>query len=166
MTNLSLIAAVAKNNVIGLNNDLPWNLKLDLQWFKNVTKGKSIIMGRKTAESLKGPLSSRNNIVLSKNPNLILPPGFYIASNFNSAIFMANKLSQKWSNEVMIIGGSTLYREVLKNKVNKMYLTEIQQEFQGDTYFPNFDKGKYIERSRMRHNEKGIDFDFVIYEKK
>ena len=163
---LSLIAAYDVNTrIIGNQGRLPWNLKKDLAWFKQKTLNKSVIMGRKTAQSLKGPLPNRNNIVISRNPTLVLNHGFKIASNFEEALFLANYTDNSVNPEVMIIGGENIYRQAL-SKVTSMYLTEVRGNFKGDAHFPLFDKTNFIEKSRQKNEENGIKFDFVTYVKR
>ena len=128
MKNITLIAAMDTNGLIGKNNRLPWHLPVDLKFFKQQTLGKTILMGRKTCESLPFPLPNRRNIVLSRN-KVFSKPGFDIINNIDNKIL---------DDEVMVIGGSTLY-ELLMPQASHMILTRIDHEFEGDTYFPNVD---------------------------
>lgn len=163
--NISLIVAHSINRVIGDRGQLPWKLTKDLQWFRQKTINKCVIMGRKTCESLIAPLPNRVNIVITSNPSYITHHGFKLASNLEEALFLARYIDEKLDPELMIIGGGKVYSQVM-NRVNTMYITEVNDHFRGDAYFPNFDKDKFKEVSRIKNNENGIDFDFVTYTRK
>lgn len=159
---LSLIAALAKNRVIGIENRLPWKLPEDLAHFKELTLGHPILMGRKTFESLGRPLPGRRNIVITRNADY-QPTGCEIATSIPAAIDLCTK-----AQEVFFIGGAELYKQVLP-LVDRLYLTEVQIEAQGDAWFPAFDSSAFREISREAHTgEKGdpLRFDFVVYERK
>lgn len=129
---LSIIAAVAKNKVIGKDNQLLWHLPEDMKYFRETTRGKPIIMGRKTWESLPEkfrPLPGRLNIVVSRNP-AYLAPGATLALSLEEAIALAGDVE-----EAFVIGGEQLYRQALPLAA-RLYLTEIDQDFVGDTVFP------------------------------
>lgn len=126
---ISLIVAVAKNGVIGSKGQLPWHLPGDLKNFKNVTMGKPIIMGRKTFESIGKPLPGRKNVVISRNPNLHIA-GVEVFSNLELALQALNSEA-----EVFVIGGADLFKASL-NKAHKIYLTDIDREFDGDVFMP------------------------------
>ncbi len=132
MVNISIIVAMAKNKVIGNKGKLPWHIPEDLKWFKKVTMGKPIIMGRKTFLSIGKPLPGRKNIILSKNPNF-LADGCLVFNGLESAI---EQLASE--SEVMVIGGAQLYACALP-LTQKIYLTLIDQVVAGDTYFPDYD---------------------------
>ncbi|QDJ13315.1 dihydrofolate reductase [Mergibacter septicus] len=125
---ISLIVAMTKNRVIGRNNKMPWHLPQDLRWFKQNTLGKPIIMGRKTFLSIGKALPQRQNIVLSRTQ--FNHPNIDWANNLSQAIELARP-----ANEIMVIGGGELFTQTLK-LADKLYLTEIQTELEGDTYFP------------------------------
>lgn len=131
----SIIAAYSQNYVIGNNNSLIWNLPTDLKRFKSLTTGKTIIMGRKTFESLKKPLPNRFHIVLTKNPNKFKNQENVIFTNNSDKILSKYKSCEE---EVFIIGGEEIYKIFLKH-ASKLYLTEILKSFQGDAYFPKID---------------------------
>ena len=159
---LSLIAALAKNRVIGIENRLPWKLPEDLAHFKALTLGHPIVMGRKTFESLGRPLPGRRNIVITRNADYH-PEGCDTAKSIPEAVALCMD-----TQEVFFIGGAELYKQVLP-LVDRMYLTEIQIEAQGDAWFPDFDSSAFRELSREpRTGAKGdlLRFDFVIYERK
>lgn len=159
---VSLIAALAQNRVIGIEDRLPWKLPEDLAHFKALTLGHPILMGRKTFESLGRPLPGRRNIVITRNADY-QPAGCEIATSIPEAIALCAE-----ANEIFFIGGAELYRQVLP-MVERLYLTEVQIEAQGDAWFPEFDRSLFSEVSRETHlGEKGdvLRFDFVVYERK
>ena len=129
--NISLIAAISKNLVIGYNNKIPWNLPEDLKWFKKNTINKNVIMGRLTWESIAKPLSMRTNIVISRNK--IKKTGIIWADSISNAIILAKKYDQ----EIMVIGGAQIYKKMLFY-AKKLYLTHIDANIIGDTYFPKY----------------------------
>lgn len=141
---ISLVAAMAKNRVIGKNNQMPWHLPADLKHFKSVTMGNPIVMGRKTYESIGRPLPGRQNIIISRNKKYKVD-GCVVVSCISSAIEMLNL-----EEEVMIIGGGFLYSETL-SMADKLYLTYIDLEVEGDTYFPNYDQLSLTEIKRESH---------------
>ena len=131
MTHLAVIVAVAKNGVIGLNNELPWRLRSDLQWFKRLTTGNTVVMGRKTYESIGRPLPNRDNIVLSRNRQLEIE-GCAVCPDIESACAQANR------GDVFVIGGAQIYRRALP-KVDKLFLTVVNAYVDGDTWLPFID---------------------------
>lgn len=137
---ISLVVAVADNHVIGKNNQLPWHLPADLKHFKQLTTGHTVFMGRKTYDSIGKPLPNRRNIVISRSVNQI--EGCAIATSLEDAL----KLSSE-EKEVFIIGGSEIFREALPI-ANRIELTQIHQEFDGDTFFPEIDLNTWKEASR------------------
>ena len=160
MKNISIIACVGKNLELGKNNDLIWHLPNDLKYFKTVTSGKTVIMGRRTFESLPGILPKRRNIVLQL-PNESKIDGVEI---FNSIPDILDNIKDE--DEAFIIGGASIYRQFLPY-ANKLYLTEVMEECRDcDVYFPKFDKTKYKKRVLERNDLNNLKFNFVIYEKK
>jgi dihydrofolate reductase len=161
---LSLIVAMAKNRVIGFDNDLPWHLPEDLKRFKNVTMGKPVIMGRKTFQSiesrLKKPLPGRPNIVISERG--FSYPGVDVFSDLETAIFEAEQ--EFPAQEIIIIGGASVYKQALP-LVNKMYLTLIDLDVRGDAVFPEFQAEEWLETEREAH-EGPPAFAFVTLERK
>ena len=158
---ISLIAALALNRVIGIENRLPWRLPEDLAHFKALTLGHPILMGRKTFESLGRPLPGRRNIVITRNPDY-WSPGCEVAGSIAGAIALCAD-----AGEVFFIGGAEMYAQALP-LVERLYLTEIQIEAQGDAWFPDYDLSVFREVSREPHTgEKGdaLTFDFVVYER-
>ena len=156
---ISLIVAMANNRVIGKNNQMPWHLPADLAHFKTVTLGKPIIMGRKTYESIGRPLPGRKNIVISHNSNYKLD-GCETASSLEKALKLVSDVK-----EVMIIGGGYLYAQTIDH-ANKLYLTFIDLDIDGDTIFPDYKKLniKEIKREKYIKDEKNIyNYEFVEY---
>lgn len=162
---LSLIVAIAKNNVIGVNNSLPWRLPADLQYFKQKTTGHHIIMGRKTFESIGGgrPLPNRVSVIVSRNTTLQLPEGCLLAHSVEQAI----TLSQS-DTETFIIGGSQLYATALP-LVQRMYITRVHTEVAGDAFFPEFAVSDWNLVSEEYHeaDEKNLHpYSFLVFERK
>lgn len=161
---LSIIAAVAKNNVIGKDNKLIWHLPEDLKRFKNLTMGHNIIMGRKTFESLGRVLPNRKHIVLCKNSHLEIDnENVEIIHDVDS---LGTYISS--SEENFVIGGASIYKLLLP-KVQKMYITRINQDFEGDVYFPKIDENEWtvIEREKGLKDEKNpYDYEYITYERK
>ena len=158
---ISLIAALAKNRVIGIENRLPWRLPEDLAHFKALTLGHPILMGRKTFESLGRPLPGRRNIVITRNADY-QPAGCEIATSIPDAIARCTE-----ADEIFFIGGADLYAQALPI-VHRLYLTEVAIEAVGDAWFPDYDRTAFREISReSRTGEKGdtLAFDFVVYER-
>ena len=158
---VSIIAAMDRNRLIGNKNQLPWHLPADFAHFKAVTMGKPIIMGRKTFESIGKPLPGRTNIVLSRNPDTKFE-GVVCVTSFEEAIDAVSE-----AEEVMIIGGSTIY-EMLLPRINRMYLTYVDAEFEGDAWFPEFDKNQWLEKEsviRQADEKNRYDCRFVTFEK-
>lgn len=139
--NLSLIAALADNRVIGKGNRLPWHLPADLQYFKRLTMGKPIVMGRRTWESLPGLLPGRTHVVVTRNPAYRAQGGFVVHS-LDEAITTFGDV-----DELMLVGGASLYSQALP-LVARMYLTEVHIAPEGDAYFPEFDRAQWREIAR------------------
>ena len=150
---ISIIAAMAKNRVIGKNNALPWNLPEDLEHFRQLTLGKPLIMGQRTFESIGKPLPQRINIILSRDDNFS-PSGCFVAKSIDEALKQT-----KGAIEVMIIGGASVYKQFLP-LTNKMYLTMVEEDFEGDAYFPEFSYNEWEETERVVN--KGYSFITLI----
>jgi dihydrofolate reductase len=167
MVRLALMAAKAENNCIGRNNKLPWYLPNDLKYFKKVTFGKPVIMGRKTWESLKGPLPGRTNIVVTRNPDY-RAEGARVVHNLDEAMELAEHISViDGIEEVVIMGGAGLYKEGLK-KADRLYLTEVHAEVEGDAFFPEMDMSQWKEVGREDFKAEPpneYDYSFVVYER-
>ena len=146
-----MIAAMGKNRVIGKDNDMPWHLPADLQHFKKTTLGCPIIMGRKTYDSIGRPLPGRLNIILSRNAHLEIE-GCSVVNSLDDAIDLAEKTD---ASEIFITGGAHLYNKFLED-ADCLYLTLIDEEFEGDTYFPDYTQfvWKEVEREEHKADEK------------
>jgi dihydrofolate reductase len=165
----SIIVAVAKNGVIGKDNRLIWRLPDDMKFFKNTTMGHHVIMGRKNFESIPPtfrPFNGRTNIVVSRNIDLQID-SVDVFNDLKQSIAFAEKNHE---DECFIIGGGQIYNQALEEGlVDKMYITEINQSFDGDVFFPQFDKTIWQEVNRIHHeaDEKhAFSFDYVTYVKK
>lgn len=154
---LAIIVARAKNGVIGVNNTLPWRLSEDLKHFKNTTLGHPIIMGRNTWESLGKALPGRRNIVVSRNPDYEATDA-EVFESLDDAIDACTG-----SEKVFIIGGAQIYDEALAY-VDKLIITEVDIEVDGDAYFPNVDEMLWKEVSREEHDNGQMKYAFVTYE--
>ncbi|MGZ5595349.1 MAG: dihydrofolate reductase [Usitatibacter sp.] len=140
----SLVVAVARNGVIGRDNALPWRLPADLAYFKRVTMGRPVVMGRKTYESIGKPLPGRVNIVVTRDRGFSAP-GCIVAGSLEEAWRAARD-----ADEVCVIGGTTLFEETLPI-ADFIHLTEVDADVEGDTYFPAFDRSQWSEREVSRH---------------
>jgi dihydrofolate reductase len=153
-----LVAAVAANGVIGRNGRLPWHLPEDLKHFKRLTLGHPVIMGRRTWESLDRPLPGRDNIVVTRRAGYEAP-GAAVASSLKGALALC-----AGEPIVFVTGGQELFAESLP-LASGLVLTEIQREYEGDAWFPQFDRSRWRETQRERHAAPdGTKFDFVLYE--
>lgn len=163
---LTLIAAVARNGVIGIDNRLPWHLPADLRHFKALTSGHAVIMGRKTWESLPAkfrPLPGRRNIVVSRDAGY-RAEGAVVALSLPAALAAAGE--GEGDGEAFLIGGAQLYATALP-LADRLQLTEIDASFEGDTCFPAIDPGLWHEVARQAHSgDDGFDYAFVTYERK
>lgn len=153
---LSAIVAVAENQVIGIDNDLPWRLSNDLKWFKKVTMGKPIIMGRKTFQSLPGLLPGRPHIIITRDTEFTAA-NVAIAHDLDEAIQAGKEAAEQIGvNEMVIIGGAEIYRQAL-DKLDMIYLTRVHAVIEGDTYFPKLDPADWTELSREFHEKSEKD---------
>jgi len=157
---ISLICAMAKNRVIGKDNKMPWHLPADLKHFKSVTMAKPIVMGRKTYESIGRPLPGRQNVIISRNSDYAAE-GCNVVHSIDAAIELLSD-----SEEIMIIGGGFLYSQMI-GSANKLYLTLIDLEVNGDTHFPEYEHLNLIETNRenyLKEDKNSYDYQFVNYE--
>ncbi len=166
---VSLIVAVASNGVIGKDNDLIWYLPRDLNYFKRTTQGHAVIMGRRNYESIPEkyrPLPGRTNIVVTRQ-NEYEAPGCKVVNSLESALALANEIDD---DEPFIIGGGQIYKESLQeNIVNRLYITEVHADFEGDTYFPCIDEDVWEEVTREHHPadaRHAFAHSFVVYDKR
>jgi len=135
---IALISAVARNGAIGRDNELPWRLSGDLQFFKRTTLGKPVVMGRKTFESIGRPLPGRDNIVISRDPDW-RADGVASASSLERALEVARQTAaETGADEVMVIGGAQIYRLAMPLAA-RLYITEVEAEVAGDAFFPELD---------------------------
>lgn len=158
---LSILVAMDKNNTIGKNNQLPWHLPADLAYFKRITMGHSIVMGRKTFESIGKPLPGRKNIILTRDSEY-QAEGCHVIHSI-SAIKEMNKKTA----EIFIIGGAELFNQTL-SFVDKLYITEIESTFEGDTFFPSLDESEWslVSKEKGKKDEKNpYDYYFSVYER-
>ena len=156
---ISMIVARSRNHVIGRNNQMPWKISADLQFFKKVTMGFPVIMGRKTWESIGRPLPGRRNIVVSRNANLQLT-GAEVVNSLDAAITTLNEFPR-----VFVIGGEQLFTQAFP-KVDRLYITEIDIDVEGgDTFFevPNPSEWKEVERTPASEGE--VTFNFLTLER-
>ncbi|WP_165312356.1 type 3 dihydrofolate reductase [Vibrio ziniensis] len=157
---ISMIAAMANDRIIGKDNQMPWHLPADFAWFKRCTLGKPVIMGRKTYESIGRPLPGRQNIVISRDPNLSID-GVTVAASIEEAIKAAGEVE-----EVMIIGGGSIYAACLP-KADRLYITYIEAEVEGDTQFPDWGQGwqQACQETYSADDKNAYDMKFVILER-
>ncbi|WP_017731766.1 dihydrofolate reductase [Nafulsella turpanensis] len=162
----SIIVARASNGVIGKDNSLIWHMPNDLKFFKDTTTGHYVLMGRKSYEAIGKPLPNRLNIIITRNPDYVVE-GAMVVHSLESALRLAEDQKQK---EAFILGGGEIYRQAFKNNlVDRIYLTEIKEEFEGDTFFPELDASQWKEtqREEFKADEKNPhDYAFVILERK
>ncbi len=158
---LSLIVAMAMNRTIGINKKMPWHLSADLKKFKKITMGRPIIMGRRTFESIGRPLPGRQNIIISRNSQY-QQQGCLVFNDLDSAL-----QSCADNDEIFVIGGATLYEATLE-RADRLYITHIQQAFDGDTWFPEIKLTQWreIEREDI-DDDNSVDFNysFIVYER-
>jgi dihydrofolate reductase len=159
---LHVIAAVARNGVIGRNGTLPWHLPDDLKHFKQLTMGHSIIMGRRTFESIGKPLPGRRSIVVSRGLSQSPCEGVELARSLDQAI----ELGAKDSGPAFVIGGAALYAAALE-RADVLHLTEVDADVQGDTFFPPFDRSKWRllakEAQHPKDDRHALEFTFCSY---
>ena len=161
MTILSMIVATAQNRIIGKDNDMPWHLPADLQYFKKMTLSKPVIMGRKTYESIGRPLPGRHNVVISRDSNY-KAEGVDTVTTVDAALALT-----KESDEVMVIGGGAIYAHCLP-VATRLYITHIEAEIEGDTKFPFYDESvwkKVVSEKRLADEKNQYNLDFCIYER-
>ena len=162
MITISHVVALSNNNVIGVDNNLPWNLKTDLAHFKDYTTNKIIVMGRKTFESIGRPLPNRKNLIVSNTLNEI--NGAYIYRSTEEAIKNAKEMciNNEIYNEIVIIGGGYLFRDTLKI-TNKLVLTEVDCDIDGDVFYPKINLEEWNEVSSKKFiKDSNNDFNFVV----
>lgn len=159
---ISLVAALDRNRVIGIRGQIPWHLPDDLRWFKRITMGKPILMGRKTFDSIGRPLPGRHNIVLTRN-RAFSASGVTIVHTLESALAAAGNVP-----EVMVIGGSQLFHALLP-QADRLYLTYVDASLDGDTFFPKFERAEWrsvFVEDHARDADHAYSFRFVILQRR
>jgi len=159
---LSIVVAMDDNRLIGKGNGLPWHLPADLAYFKKITTDNSILMGRNTYDSIGKPLPNRRNIVITRNSEISIK-GCEVVNTIEKALSIT-----KDEEEVMIIGGANLFEQLLPN-VSRLYITHIEGEFEGETYFPNYDENEWFDVSRESHQpdeKNNYAYQFSIMDRK
>lgn len=160
---IAIIVAMDQQSLIGKNNDLPWKLSADLQYFRRVTMGKPIIMGRNTHESIGRPLPGRLNIIVTKNDQYVAE-GCMVVHSVEDAITACGD-----AEEAMIMGGASLYKQFLP-LADRLYLTQVHANLEdGDTWFPEWHKSEWLELNREDHpadDKNEYPFSFIIYDRK
>jgi dihydrofolate reductase len=156
---ISAIAAMAANRVIGQDNTLPWRLPQDLARFKRLTMGHTLIMGRKTYDSIGRPLPGRTTVVLTRQPDWAAPAGVRVARSVDEALAHA-----KDDSEVFIAGGADLYAQT-QGLWRRLYLTRIERDFPGDALFPSVDLSGWRQVEQEHHPEGDLPFSFLTYER-
>lgn len=158
---ISLIAAMADNRVIGIDNSLPWNLPADMKWFRQNTLGKPIMMGRKTFDSIGKALPGRRNIVVTHDESFVAK-GCDVVHDIESGLALLSDV-----DELMVIGGASFYEQTLL-KADRLYLTLVHAEIEGDAWFPDVDFSQWTETSRETHeaDEKNeFNYSFIIFDR-
>ncbi|WP_295121444.1 dihydrofolate reductase [uncultured Chitinophaga sp.] len=161
---VSIIVAASENNVIGINNQLPWNLPNDLKYFKNTTWGMPIIMGRKTFDSVGKPLKGRQNIVITRQQDYA-PEGVDVVSSISAAVDKAKTYDV---NEIFITGGTEIFIQSFP-LVNRIYITRVHAQVEGDAFFPEINAGEWTKVKADRHeaDEKhAYAYTFEVWERK
>jgi len=159
---ITLVAAIASNNVIGKENSLPWNIPEDLKRFKQMTSGHTILMGRKTFDSIGRPLPNRQNIVMTKDENFE-QEGIKVINDFDEAL----ELIKESNEDVFVIGGSKIY-ELFEPVANSLAITRILKDFEGDAFFPdiNWDLWQIEKEEKFFDEKSNIECKLIEYSKK
>ena len=159
---ITLVAAIASNNVIGKENSLPWNIPEDLKRFKQMTSGHTILMGRKTFDSIGRPLPNRQNIVMTKDENFE-QEGIKVINDFDEAL----ELIKESNEDVFVIGGSKIY-ELFEPVADSLAITRILKDFEGDAFFPdiNWDLWQIEKEEKFFDEKSNIECKLIEYSKK
>jgi len=164
---IALVVAMGENRAIGRGGDLPWHLRSDMKFFRRVTMGKPVIMGRRTFKSLPRVLDGRLNIVLTRDSGFVAPDAVMAGSLEEGLRAARDSCARTGAEEIMIIGGEDVFREVLP-QVGRIYLTEVHASPEADTWFPELEAGQWREMFRERHEAGPKDdhaFSFVVLER-
>lgn len=157
---ISLMVAHDPNGVMGVNNDLPWHIPEDLKYFKETTMGKAMVMGRKTYESIGRPLPGRLNIVITRNPDY-QAEGVEVVQSLDKAI----EIAREYAEEVMIIGGAEIFKRSMP-LADRLYITEVHEEYDGDTFFPSYQEDwEVIKKTDQMTSKTGTTFTYLVYER-
>lgn len=166
MARLHLVAALARNRVIGLGNRLPWHLPQDLRHFKRLTWGQTLLMGRQTFDSIGTPLVGRRNLVLSRSPKPPTTEPQPCGLSFVSSVDEALELVAATGSDLYVIGGEQVYALCLP-RATDLWLTEIEQEFEGDAWFPPWQREDFALLERTTHHAaQGWDYNFSHYRRR
>lgn len=158
---ISLIVAHDPHRVIGTNNELPWHIPEDLKYFKEETMGKAMVMGRKTYESIGRPLPGRLSIVITRDETYMAAEGVVIVHNVGDAIEKA----REYADEVMVIGGAEIFKMTLPI-ADRLYITEIHEAFDGDTFFPAYGENWRLKKeTEVKTSKTGTTYSYLIYER-
>lgn len=160
---LSHIVAAAENDTIGVEGELPWNIPEDMKFFRDKTKGKALIMGRKTFESVGHPLPHRLNVVVTRQADY-KAEGAIVVRSLNEAIEVCKQHMDKYGEEIFIIGGGEIYRQSM-DIVDKIYLTRIHKNFTGDAKYPKVDE-EIFELVESTERDQPVPFTFLTYVKR
>jgi len=159
---ISLIVAMDDNRVIGYKNKLPWDIPSELKYFRETTKGKPVIMGRKTHESIGRPMPHRLNIIITRDANY-KSDGCVVVNSKEDAVKAAGN-----SDEIMVIGGAQIYKLFLPI-ANRLYITKVHGTFDGDTYFPEFDESEWVkvkENLVEKSDENKYSYTILVFDRK
>jgi dihydrofolate reductase len=166
---IALIAAVARNSVIGSDQTIPWRIPSDFAWFKATTMGKPMIMGRKQFETFPKPLPGRPHIVVTRQENYAVPEGVHVRSSLDAAIELAQSIAQSsGSDEIMVIGGGEIYAQAI-GKADRLYISHVELEPFGDVVFPKIDPEVWAVTAepKVEPSEKdGAPYSVKVYEKR
>ncbi|MFZ5558015.1 MAG: dihydrofolate reductase [Pseudomonadota bacterium] len=158
MPRISILVAVARNGVIGADNRLPWHLPDDLRYFKRLTTGHCVIMGRKTYDSIGRPLPNRRNVVITRQSGLRID-GAEVVHSLDEALAACGG-----DDEIFVIGGAEIFRQIL-DRADRLYLTELMREYDGDVFMPEYDRTQWRETSRDKRCADGLEYHYVVYDR-
>jgi dihydrofolate reductase len=157
------IVAAAKNNVIGVDNGLPWDIPEDMKWFRDRTKGRALIMGRKTFESVGHPLPNRLNVVVTRQADYKAPEGVVVKPSIEEAIEHCKPIIGNYHNELFIIGGGEIYKQSLP-LVDTIYLTRIHHDVEGDATYPEVPQDQFKLVEQIDRTEP-VEFSFLTFKR-
>lgn len=167
MVKIALVAAVSENGVIGKDNDMPWHISSDLKYFKKITVGKPVIMGRKTFQSIGKPLPNRTNIVITRDTSYA-PDGVIVAFSLDMALDVAKSMAEASAcDEVMVIGGAQIYALTI-DMADRLYFTRVHGDMEGDAFFPEIIEDDWLELSSERHaagDKDSHDYSFIVLDR-